>query len=115
MARVFLSALLIFLFINAGCESISKSRRMKYVSYHPELSTEQKSLLLKGKLWVGMTKDEVTASLGNPDNIQNDKLGENEVWSYQYKGQYTNYFPYDFNKVLSLQFLEGRLANWREE
>lgn len=98
-----------------GCESIGKNRRFSYVMSHPDLSVEQKDLILNGKLWVGMLPDEVRASLGNPNIVQKDILGEKEVWSYIYKDQFTTHKGYAFDRVLRLEFLEGRLANWRED
>lgn len=98
-----------------GCESLAKSRRMSYVNKHPELSSEQKDLLFRGRLWVGMTQEEVRTSLSSPYNIQKDILGEKEVWSYMYKDQFTTHRKYRFDRVLRLEFREGRLANWRED
>lgn len=106
-------ALCIIFFI--GCESIAKQRRINYISKHPELSMEQRDLLLSGRPWVGMTKEEVNASLGNPSIVQKDILGEKEVWSYIYKDQFTTHKRYAFDRVLRLEFLEGRLCNWRED
>lgn len=104
-----------FVICGSGCESIAKNRRLDYVRNHPELSIEQKKLLLKGKLWVGMVPEEVRVSLGNPNLVQKDILGEKEVWSYIYKDQFTTRRKYAFDRVLRLEFLSGRLANWRED
>lgn len=106
---------LICLISGPGCESFAKSRRISYIKGHPELSSEQKDLLLKGKLWVGMTPSEVRVSLGGPTFIQKDILKEKEVWSYMYKDQFTTHRKYTFDRVIRLEFLEGRLANWRED
>lgn len=107
--------LLLCAFLSTGCETLDKSRRMSYVRKHTELSFEQRDLLLKGRLWVGMTKDEVRASLGSPYQTQKDILGEKEVWSYLYKDQFTTHRKYAFDRVLRLEFLEGRLADWRDD
>lgn len=110
-----LSILALCIIFCIGCESIAKQRRISYVSKNPELSMEQRDLLLRGRLWVGMTKEEASASLGDPSIVQKDILGEKEVWSYIYKDQFTTHKKYAFDRVLRLEFLEGHLANWRED
>lgn len=113
MIRISLICALICLV--CGCESTSKNRRIAYILKHPELTQEQKDLLLLGRLWVGMRPREVKVSLGNPDIVQRDILGHKEVWSYIYKDQFTTHRKYAFDRVLRLEFIEGRLANWRED
>lgn len=107
--------LLLCVFFCVSCETLSRSRRLTYIKKHPELSSEQKDLLLKGKLWVGMVPEEVRASLGGPAYVQKDILGEKEVWSYKYRDQFTTHRRYIFDRVIRLEFIEGRLANWRED
>lgn len=115
MIRTYLSVIVILIIFSAGCETYSQSRRLKYVTAHQELSPEQKDLVLKGKLWVGMSKDEVRAVLGDPTDVQKEMLNESEVWSYMYKGQLTTHRPFEFDRVLRLQFAQDRLANWRDD
>lgn len=115
MKKAYLFFLLIIITYTAGCGYLSKSRRMIYIKNHPELSMEQKNLLIKGKLWVGMTPKEARVSLGGPYIIQKDILGEKEIWSYMYKDISTTHTDYKFNRALKLEFIEGRLANWRED
>jgi len=98
-----------------GCETMDKQRREKYINMHPEMSVEQKNLIAKGKLWVGMDVDEVRASLGDPYLTQKEILQEKEVWSYMQQGVITTHRDYKFDRVLRLEFFEGRLANWRED
>lgn len=111
----------VFLFIavvflgSLGCNSMARTRRVKYLEQHPELSQEQKSLLLKGKLWVGMTEDDARASLGSPYIVQEDLLGEDTIWSYRYRTNFTTHHGYVFDRIERLQFREGRLVNWRED
>lgn len=112
---VICGCLLICVICGTGCETFAKSRRIAYVKKHPDLSSEQKDLLLRGKLWVGMTPEEVCASLGSPSQVQKDILGEKEVWSYIYRDQFTTHRKYIYDRIIRLEFLEGRLANWRED
>lgn len=115
MRRLLLLSVVISTIVCTGCDTTSKYRRENYISTHPEMSVEQKNLMSKGKLWVGMTPEEVCASLGNPYLKQEEILKEKEVWSYMYKTVLTTHRDYQFDKVLRLEFIEGRLADWRED
>lgn len=107
--------LLCFILITAGCEHLSMQRRAAYVTKHPELPDTQKDLLLKGKLWVGMKPEEVRACLGSPASIRKDILGSQETWIYIYRDQYLTRRDFKFERALSVEFREGRLADWRED
>jgi len=104
-----------FFVVCTGCAAVDQQRRVSYVRSHPELTAEQKDLILSGKLWVGMTFDEVKAVLGPPDATQLDELKDRVIWAYQYKGSYTTYSTYKYNRALRLEFIYERLANWRED
>lgn len=104
-----------FIFTTSGCQYFARARRTSYAREHPELSSAQKDLLLKGRLWSGMSPEEVRASLGNPRSVSKDILGKAEVWTYIYRDQYTPHRKYLFERALRLEFREGRLANWRED
>jgi hypothetical protein len=111
--NLFLLGLLVI--VSTGCETMDKQRREKYINMHPDMSVEQKSLMYKGRLWVGMSMDEVRASLGEPSRTQKEILNEKEVWSYAEQEVLTTHRDYNFDTVLRLEFFEGRLANWRED
>ena len=98
-----------------GCLGIAKHRRIKYLDNHPQLSDDQKSLILQGRLWVGMTEEEVRASLGDPNSIDRDLLRETTDWTYIYRTEYTPNRPFKFEKRLRLEFYESRLADWRKD
>lgn len=115
MKYLYLIICVICVICGSGCETVLQNSRIDYINKHPELTSEQKDLLLKGELWVGMTPQDTKASIGNPAYTQRDKLGEKEVWSYVYRDQYTTHRNYKFDRVLRLEFLDGRLANWRED
>lgn len=115
MKRIIFILFIICLFASSGCESLNRNRRLKYIDEHPELTQDQQALMLNGRLWVGMTEDEVEASLGEPYIKQEDLLGKETVWSYMWHSQLTTHHKYKFERVLRLQFLEGLLANWRED
>ena len=104
-----------FILMTTGCEYFTNYRRTRYVEKHSELSSTQRDLILKGKLWTGMTKEEVRACLGNPTLVSEDILDKKEVWTYIYKDQYISRRKYMFERALRLEFREGRLVNWRED
>jgi hypothetical protein len=115
MRRLFLLVFFISTIVCLGCETTSKYRRQKYIDTHPSMTIEQKNLMLKGRLWVGMSMEEVRASLGDPYLKQEEILKEKEVWSYMRQGVLTTHRNYKFDRVLRLEFVEGRLAHWRED
>ena len=115
MKQFYILLLLIFITINAGCEHCAGNRRIKYVSAHPELTVDQETLILNGRLWTGMVPAEVRASLGDPDTIQNGILDKQVIWAYKYRTQYTTHQRCFLDRVLRLDFIEGRLANWRDD
>lgn len=66
--------LLVFFIILSfsGCAGLSESKRQQYirknfVNSNPNISEEFRDLILAGEINAGMTKDQVKASLGDPD------------------------------------------------
>lgn len=107
--------ILLLTFTLSGCQHLDNKRRAKYVLGHPELTETQKDLLSQGRLWTGMTTDEVKASLGNPARDLKGLYDKKQVWTYHYKDQFTTHAKTRFDRVLLLEFIEGRLAAWRED
>jgi hypothetical protein len=60
-----------------------QARRDDYIASHGELPPEIKSAIKRGRLRIGMTKEQVLASWGPPGNTStaNDKI--RETWIYQ--------------------------------
>ncbi len=80
-------------FLGGGCVAIDHSRddmklsqaRAAYVQATPGLHTATQQAILDGQPQVGMTREQVGATLGPPDkNITRfiTQFGENETWSY---------------------------------
>ena len=115
MKRFYIIILLVFVIGSAGCQHYAGNRRLEYIGAHPELTVEQKTLILNGRLWTGMVPGEVQASLGKPDIIQDDILGKQVIWAYKYRVQYTTHHRCTLDRILRLEFIEGRLANWRDD
>lgn len=61
-----------------------KTRRESYISNHPELTEDQKSGILSGKIWIGMDEAGVIASLGHPAHKTTSisQFGKSETWTY---------------------------------
>lgn len=65
-----------------SCATISQAKmpnyesRNNYIAMHPELSSEIKQAILKGKVIEGMTKQDVLAAWGEPSKIH--KYGEHK-------------------------------------
>lgn len=75
-----------------GCASVienitgypSIETRQKYIASHPDLDNESKNIILKGSIFIGMTKEQVLASWGKPDTINKTISSnyESEQWIY---------------------------------
>jgi len=70
-------------------EKIAAQRRQDYINSHPELSYTIKKNILEGTIRIGMAKEQVWASWGNPHKTQRsgDVSGIYETWLYQYVPQ----------------------------
>lgn len=109
--RKTLKVLLSFLIIIAvsGCASLG-DQRQAYVRSHPELDSATKSLILQGRAAVGMTSEQVIASMGKPYQVNRsgDSTGVSEQWVYV-AGWNGSGFTYTY-----LYFHNGRLISWQE-
>jgi len=61
----------------------TENRRRKYVEEHPELSDFVKGVILKGSYAEGMTKEQIIASLGEPDSVNKGDIYEQFIYGYQ--------------------------------
>lgn len=63
---------------------IDEIRRETYIEQSPQLDITDKDMILKGKIRVGMYKEDIFASIGNPENkIQYPTdFGSKEEWIY---------------------------------
>lgn len=122
MNKLNLAYALGFLFLISGCaRSLSSDplhfwgeanpkedrvRREAYVATHPELTEEQRNLLVAGEVWRGMSKDEAVASRGLPHDIWRNHGGDRhlEKWIYRY-GYYhrENFLVFDRRSLVDWQ------------
>ena len=91
---------LLFMWIILGCGSTAlagmpnSASRKAHVESHPNLSSEIKQAIIKGKVIEGMTKEDVLATWGEPTEKykysehkraidENDFITHDEFWSYK--------------------------------
>lgn len=79
--------------------------RREMVNRHPEWSEEVKESVLEGKVFIDMTKEQVLASWGKPDDINRTvtKFGTHEQWVYNYGIGINTYLYLENNVVTSWQ------------
>jgi hypothetical protein len=85
----------------AGC---SVNLAQKYVDVHPELDAKTKHYILLGKVFIGMTNEQVFAALGPPLDINRSvgSWGVHEQWVYgPYYGEGPRKYYYFENGILT--------------
>jgi len=87
-------------------------RRPDYLNARPELPPETRKAILAGKVFVGMTKEEVIASWRKPYDINPSvgSWGVHEQWIYGHYDYYHGYF-----KTTNYLYLENsKLTGWQD-
>lgn len=89
---------------------ISLKRRNWYVENNPNISDEVMSLILAGKWKLGMTKNELLASIGIPEKINrtNNSGGTFERWIYEYDIRVPR------TSTTCFYFDNGILSSWQD-
>ena len=92
--------------INPNAKDIA---RKELIRRHPEWSEQVKSGILNGKILIGMTKEQVLASWGEPGKINRSvgTWGVHEQWVYGGCSQYRCNYNY-------LYFEEEILTSWQD-
>src|SRR6185295_7127311 len=101
---------------NVAAIAREHTRKEEYIRSHPKLSPARVAQIRAGQVQIGMTSEEVFASLGNTDtrNTTTTAFGTHEQWGYG--GAYigsdmirpSNLFLYFDNNILtSIQELGG--------
>ncbi len=116
---------IIILIALIGCMSMmgvsgvsEKDRQMlreAYVRDHPNLDSETKSAILNGKIFIGMTADQVRASWGAAHDVNRTvgSWGIHEQWVYGYNKYYGSGFI-GFVATHYLYFEDGILTSWQD-
>ena len=95
----------------AGCAT----KREEYVRKHC-LTGEEKRAILEGKLYIGMPKEAVIASIGRPARINADFLGRQVIWYYDYdRNLSTRYNGGIFKTTFIVELVDDKVYNWRED
>ena len=79
-----MALLILMIFLSCTLPPTAQERRNKYLKSHPNFSWEVKNDIREGKVSIGMTKEQVRASWGAPDDI-NKTITEHsyqEQWVY---------------------------------
>lgn len=95
----------------AGCAT----PREKYVKKHPELTEDQARAILDGKLYIGMPKEAVLASIGRPTRINADFLGSQVIWYYDYDRSFGTRNTGIFKTAFIVELVDDRVYNFRED
>ncbi|MBL7130966.1 MAG: hypothetical protein ISS45_06170 [Candidatus Omnitrophica bacterium] len=89
--------------------------RQGYVMNHPELSYEIKQAILEGRVIEGMTKDDVRASWGEPDEIFDFSKDRNAWWYEEDReGWIYRAFPLSLEPTRSVTFKNSKVVNVSE-
>lgn len=92
MKRVLMVIVLIGCLFSSGCIytmrtllGVDRQRREQYVDQNPLMSATTMQFILAGKVHIGMTKEQVKASWGDPSRITRSvtRYGETEQWVYR--------------------------------
>jgi hypothetical protein len=65
-------------------KEITELRRREYVKEHPEISDFIKKVILEGGYAKGMTKEQIIASLGEPNRINQGEIYEQFIYNKMY-------------------------------
>ncbi|MFQ5861608.1 MAG: hypothetical protein ACE5IC_00625 [Candidatus Brocadiales bacterium] len=100
--------LLVFLIGCPSCGAVKDTyRRSSYIGENPELTTLQRDDIRKGRLQVGMTREMVRASLGEPtETSAKTALGGTvkERWFYDKE-----------DETLTVELQDGKVVGWTQE
>jgi hypothetical protein len=77
--------------------------RQRFVAAFPEMRSEVKSAILAGEVCMGMTEDQVIASIGQPNRITRDTspFGTSTQFGYFETGNKYGYVYFEDGKVTS--------------
>ena len=89
---------------------ISEKRRQWYVDNRNDLSVEMKEIVLSGKWRIGMTRNDLYASIGIPKDINRSvyTFGVHEQWFYNYDIRVPR------TTDIYFYFEDGILTSWQD-
>lgn len=87
---------------NCDNQCQSANRRQAYISQNPHLSDKFKAAVLEGRVLLGMTMEDVIASIGKPDQKQETTTwAAREQWIYHSGTELARLYVFQFGKVNS--------------
>lgn len=98
----------------AGClisTTMSPRERQKYIAAHPEITPEVRSAIAAGGLCLGMTEEEVVASIGIPDDVNRSTYSFGTTCQFCYGLPGMQYVQYKYKYVY---FENGRVTSWQQ-
>jgi len=104
--RVLIAAIVGSLILLNGCTSF----RLDYVNSHPDLDGRTREAILNGRIFIGMTEEQVKVSWGRPKEIHRS-VGMNwsrEQWVYGIK-EGDHYISPTY-----VYFERGRVIGWED-
>jgi len=106
---IFLGVVLVLM--GACMAGTTLGSRQRFVAAFPEMSSEVKSAILAGEVCMGMTEDQVTASIGQPNHINRDtyQFGTRTQFAYDEIGN-----NFNFNKYSYVYFENGKVTSWSQ-
>lgn len=94
-------------------EKEAKNRRIEFIKLNPDFSQNIKNAILSGDILIGMTKEQVIASRGEPVKVNKTTTiyGVDEQWIMFYETP----FPWDegADKYQYIYFFNGKATGWQ--
>ena len=77
-----------------------EKRRRTFLAQHSNLSAELKNAIWEGRILIGMTKEQVVAAIGRPDQRQDTSTwAAREQWIYNAGTDQGRFFTFQFGKI----------------
>lgn len=104
MEKKYFSSILVMLFLLCGCTSTID----KYLKNHPETPQTIKTSMSYNLICLDMTREQLSAVRGKPDQIIQDELDDKETWVYakpkeSKKPTDTFYYAFDNDKLTRIE------------
>ena len=108
---------LVFSLAFSICCASQSSRVQTYLDSHPNLKPEIRQAIIDGDILIGMTTEQVVASIGKPVKINKttDKDGVSEQWIYAGKIRLSYRDNRTVKEYAYVYFRNGRVSSWQSE
>ena len=96
----------------AGCASVMLSRPEEYVQNNPQLSEVLKDQILRNQISIGMTKEMVHASWGDPYFTEKVRTATQSIENWVYTRDLARNYCCALPEVV--HFKDGRVSGWTQ-